>query len=75
MGILYPFLTFTGPTNMHVNFYLKSFCGELCFSNRTFIIFGFVFIQNQKLIKNTCYTYLYLPLEFIYGTYLGPLYQ
>ena len=59
MGILYLFLTFTGPTNMHVNFYLKSFCGELCFSNRTFIIFGFVFIQNQKLIKNTCYIYLH----------------
>ena len=81
MRILYPFLT-TGPTNMPVHFYLKSFCGELFFSNRTFFIFGFFFIQNQmrscyseKLLR-TLVIYIYIfPLGFIYGTYLGPLYQ
>ena len=60
MRILYPFLTFTGPTNMRAHFYLKSFCGELFFSNRTFFIFGFFHSKSdEKLIKNTCYIYLH----------------
>ena len=76
MRILYPFLTFTGPTNMCVHFYLKSFCGELFFSNRTFLFLGFFHSKSdEKLIKNTCYIYLHFTLGFIYGTYLGPLYQ
>ena len=60
MRILYPFLTFTGPTNMCVHFYLKSFCSELFFSNRTFLFLDFFHSKSdEKLIKNTCYIYLH----------------
>ena len=80
MRILYPFLIFTGPTNMRVLFYLKSLWGKLFFSNRTIIIFAIFFHSksDERLIKNTCYIYLHFSSRiyiFIYGTYLGPLYQ
>ena len=49
-------------SNMCVNFYLKSICGELFFSNRTIINFGFFsFIEDEKLVKNTCSIYLHFP--------------
>ena len=78
MRILYPFLTFTGPTHMRVHFYLKPFVAS-CFSQiGPFLFLDFFHSKSdEKLIKNTCYyIYIYIfPLGFIYGTYLGPLYQ
>ena len=60
MRILYPFLTFTGPTNMRVHFYLKSFCGELFSQIGPSLFLDFFHSKSdEKLIKNTCDIYLH----------------
>ena len=61
MGILCPFFTFTCPIWVYT-FSYKAFVVSCVLSNRTFIIFGFFFIQNK--IRTSSRIYLW----DLYGT-------